>query len=705
MSFKSNKRIIRISTYSKVVTVLAVVTVGFLMLFCALLYYNFRQEKQFYKSSNEQLEREINALLDLNSESYLALINEITYWDELVNFVEKKDVKWFNASISYHVDTYRVDYIDAYNIDEEFVTKVSTTKINSFNFIPKQVFAKLNKEKLIKFYVEVPEGIVQIYGATIHSSEDPFKNKTKGRGYFFMAKLLDSKYFSSIESISSSRISYADESAKFGNKDLFYIKEIKDIDNRKIAKLVFKRPSRVDFSATRNLLIIMLSAFLISMSIFFYFAKKWAQRPIKLIKEVLEKGNEAAIEALKNSRGEFRYIGKLFEQNNYQKKELQRAKNKAIESDKLKSAFLMNLSHEIRTPMNAIVGFTDLLLNPNNTEVEKTEYAKNVQDSGKNLVVLMDDLVEISKIDSNLVKANYSSINLPEMLEEIFDVVNYIKDANKNIEFKFVKPKKPFKRKIITDANKLNRILTSLLSNAVKFTKEGFVILDYKVDEKANWISFSIKDSGKGIAPEYQETIFNRFNRVDIVVDNENKGLGLGLAIAKAYVDMLGGIISVKSQEGVGSTFSFSIPFIFDTEDLDYKDKNNLDDNPRDLGKEETVLVAEDENINYMIIEKILRVLNFKIIRAKNGEEAVKICKQNNEIDLVLMDIKMPKLDGHETYKKIREFNQFIPIIAQTAYAFPEELEKIRTTGFNDFIAKPIDKDRLFELVKKYMKK
>jgi signal transduction histidine kinase len=705
MSFKSNRRIRRISTYSKVVTVLSVVTIGFLLLFSALLYYNYRQERQFYKSSNEQLEREINSLLDLNSDSYLTLINEITYWDELVNFIEKKDVRWFNSSISYLVDTYRVDYIDAYNLDNEFITKVSTTKINSFNFIPKEIFAKLKKGKLIKFYVKVPEGIVQVFGATIHSSEDPFKNKTKSRGYFFMAKLLDSKYFSSIESVSSSRISYITDTKKLNAKELFYIKEIKDVDNKEIAKLIFKRPAKVDFSATRNLLLIMLGAFLCSIGIFLFYAKKWAQKPIRLIKEVLEKGHPSAIDALKNSRGEFRYIGKLFEQNNNQKIQLEKAKSKAEESDKLKSAFLMNLSHEIRTPMNAIMGFTDLLLNPNNSEIEKTEYTKNVQKSGKNLIDIIDDLVEISKIDSNLVKANYSSINLPEMLQNIFDVVNFIKDSNKNIDFKFIQPKKILKRNIITDAAKLNQIITNLLTNAVKFTKEGFVVLDYKVDEKTNWIHFSIKDSGKGIPMEHQGAIFTRFNRVDLVVDNENKGLGLGLAIAKSYVDMLGGTMSVKSQVGVGSTFSFSIPFIYDTENVDFSDKNSSERDSNDLGNEEIVLVAEDENINYMIIEKLLRLLNFKIIRAKNGAEAVKICRENKEIDLVLMDIKMPKLDGHETFKKIREFNKLIPIIAQTAYAFPEEIEKIKTTGFNDFISKPIDKDKLFELVKKYMSK
>jgi signal transduction histidine kinase/ActR/RegA family two-component response regulator len=703
MFFNSKQNRSNVSTYSKVVGVLTIVTIGFLLLFSTLLYYNFRQEKQFYKNANEQLEREINALLDLNADSYLTLINEITYWDELVNFVERKDIRWFDTSISYLVDTYRVDYIDAYNLDNEFITKVSTTKINSSNFIPKEIFPKLKKDKLIKFYVKVPEGIVQVFGATIHSSEDPFKNKTKARGYFFMAKLLDTEYFNSIENVSSSKITYLDDVQKLGSKELFYIKEIKDFNSKVIAKLIFKRPSKIDFSMSRNLLFIMLIAFLISVFIFYYYAKKWAKKPIKLIKEVLEKGNVNAIESLKNIRGEFRYIGKLFEQNNNQKIQLLKAKSKAEESDKLKSAFLMNISHEIRTPMNAIIGFSDLLLNTDNSDIEKSEYAKNIQICGKNLIAIIDDLVEMSKIDSHLIKANYSSVNLPEMLQDIFDVVKYIKESHKNIDFKFIHPQKVPKNNIITDVVKLNQIITNLLINAVKFTKEGFVVFEYKVDDKTNWIHFSIKDSGKGIPPELHDAIFTRFNRIDKVVDNENKGLGLGLAIAKSYVEMLGGTILVKSQVGVGSIFSFSIPFIYDTENVNYTNKIKKENSKRDIGNQEIILVAEDENINYMIIEKLLRLFNFKIIRAKNGAEAVKLCKENKEIDLVLMDIKMPKLDGHETFKKIREFNKSLPIIAQTAYSFPEEIEKIYATGFDDYISKPIDKDKLFEMIKKYM--
>jgi signal transduction histidine kinase/CheY-like chemotaxis protein len=691
------KKPTRVSTYSKVVVVLSIVTTGFLIIFSALFYYNFKLEK-------EQFDKEVNALLDLNSESYLTLINEITYWDELVNFVEKKDIRWFDSSLAYLVDTYRVDYIDSYNMNEEFVTKVSTTKINSSNFIPKEVFTKLKKNKLIKFHIRIPEGVVQVYGATIHSSEDPFKNKTKPRGYLFMVKLLDAKFFSNLENITSSNIGYISNKSSQKANTINYLKQINDLNNKPIANLLFSRQNKVDFTQTKTLLVIMLISFLVSILIFFYFAKKWAQKPLKLIREVLENGSPKAIEALKNIRGEFKYIGKLFEEKNEQKIKLQKAKNKAEESDKLKSAFLMNLSHEIRTPMNAIMGFSELLLQPESTETEKTEYIKNVRLSGNNLIAILDDLVEMSKIDSNLVIPNYTSINLNEFVQNIFENVKISKELNEDIDFKLLNPKTLIKKNIVTDATKLNEILTNLLINAIKFTKKGFIILEYSIDEKLNWINFQVKDSGIGIPEENQKNIFTRFNKVDFIMDCENKGLGLGLAIAKSYIDMLGGTITVKSKPEIGSTFSFSIPFIFDQNETNYNDIHiENQEAVRDLGSEEIILVAEDENINFLVIEKLLKLFNFKILRAKNGTEAIEICKENKEIDMVLMDIKMPELDGHETFKKIREFNKKIPIIAQTAYSFPEEIEKIKKTGFTDFISKPIEKEKLFKLIKLHM--
>ncbi len=706
MSFSTLRKNLKITTYSKVVMLLAMVTLAFVLLFSALFYYNFKQEREYNKSSSNQLEREMNSLLDLNADSYLSLINEMSYWDELVNFIEKKDIRWFNTSIAYLVDTNKVDYIDAYNLNLEFITKVSTTHISTKNFIPKEIFPKLNKNRFIKFYTKIPEGIVQVYGATVHPSEDPFKNKTLPRGYFFMAKLIDAKYYANFENISGAIIEEYDPKKIPNANSIFFTKEIKDYNNNIVSTLIVKRKSKVDFATTRNILLIMIFAYLISLMVFIHYMQRWLKKPIKLIRDVLENGNPNSIELLTKTRGEYRYIGKLFEENNNKKNQLQKAKIKAEESDNLKSAFLMNLSHEIRTPMNAILGFSNLLLKSSSTDLEKKEYIKIIKGSGKNLVNIIDDLIEISKIETNQVQPKYSSVDIHNIVLTTFESVKANADLKKEIEFKFIPPKVLLDQNIITDPVKLNKILHNLLSNAVKFTTEGFVVLQYKINKGKNTLDFSVKDSGIGIPNDKQDTIFNRFSKIDNNKETENTGLGLRLPMSKAYVQMLGGNISLQSQINLGSTFSFSIPFVFDKKDaLNLVKNDDYTNVPLDLGDKKIILIAEDDNLNFLLIEKLLRTLKMNIIRAKNGVEAVAICEENKEIDLIFMDIKMPELDGHGAFLKIREFNKNIPIIAHSSYSFPEEIEKIQLTGFNDFISKPIDKKVLFNLVEKYIGK
>lgn len=705
MSFTLAKKHLQVTTYHKVVFLLLLVSGGFLLLLSSLYYYNQKQQQEFQEIASRDLEREVNGLLDINSDSYVSLINEITYWDDFVKFVQEKNIEWFDNSVVYLIDTYKADYIDVYTMKEEFITKASTLKVRSENFIPKSVFPKLEKERIIKFYTKIPEGIVVVYGATIHSSTDPFKNKTAPKGYFFIAKLLDDTFFINIKKTSNASIDYykGKESIKEGN--IYYLKDLKDTDGKKIDTLLFQRKSKVDFSTTRRILYITLIGFLLAIGIFFYFARRWAKKPMSLIKKVLEQGDLNAIEELKVIKGEFRHIATLFEQNHHQKIRLQQTKLKAEESDKLKSAFLMNLSHEIRTPMNAIMGFSDLLSKKDLGEDEKEKYIEIIKKSGSNLIAIIDDLVEMSKIDSDLIKPKYSSFNLNTMLQATFDAVKITMDKKKNITFKFIAPKDLLTKNIISDVVKLNQIVTNLLSNAIKFTDEGFIILDYEINYENETIDFLVKDSGIGIADEQQEKIFIRFSKIDFNENEDNNGLGLGLAISKAYLEMLGGTIALKSEIGVGSTFLFSIPLKIDERTCITNEGKSINDLPLNLGDKELILVAEDDNINFILIEKLLTILNFSIIRAKNGEEAVLLCKENKEIDLVLMDIKMPILDGYQAFLKIREFNTKLPIIAQTSYSFPEEIEKIKEIGFNDYITKPIEKEEFFMLIKKYMKK
>lgn len=686
------------STYTKVISLLTVMSLCLLLLVVSLYYYMKVQEKHIYDTSNRVYKQEINSLLKLNTENYVSLIIEITYWDEFVDFIKTKNLKWFNSSVASVIDNYKVEYVCAYDTNGELLTKVSTPKIRSLNFIPQGAITKLLKKKIDKFYLQIPEGIVEVYGATIHPSDDPYKNKTKPAGCFFMVRLLDNEYFANFEKISTSNIEFF-KSIDKNSKAVYYILPLRDYKNETVEKLYFKRAYDIDFWITRFILITISLALFLSWIIYYYYANKWSRAPLSYIKSFLKTGDKVALQSLKNVKGEFRYIGKLFEENQQKTIELEKSKLKAEEGEKLKSAFLMNLSHEVRTPMNAIIGFSDLLLNPNLTQEEKAEYIRIIHQSGKNLIEIIDDLVEMSKIEINSIEPNISAVNIDTIVQSVFDSV-IITNKNPKIDIKLIKPKKPLKKEIRTDGVKINQILINLLNNAIKFTEEGYVILDYSVDEIKNQIIFTVKDSGIGIPEEYQEKIFKRFNKVGSTKISANEGLGLGLAIAKAYIEMLGGSITLTSQPGVGSVFSFSIPLHYDEKTNEITIENSKIN--YQLGEEELILVAEDDNINYALIKKILNSANYNVIRACDGVEAIKIAQENQEIDLILMDIKMPNINGYEAYIKIREFNTQIPIIAQTSYSFPEEIERIKQIGFSDFISKPLNKEKLLELVGKY---
>lgn len=689
------------STYTRVISLLSLMSFALLVLVASLYYYMKVQEKEIYDSSNKIYKNEINSLVKLNSENYTSLAVEITYWDEFVDFVKTKDIKWFNSSVANVLDTYKVEYVCVYDTKGNFITKVSSPKIKTVKFIPQEAIDKLLKKKVDKFYLKIPEGVVEVCAATIHPSDDPYKNKTKPSGCFFMARLLDNEYFANFEKISTSNIDFF-KHPEVKSKAVYLVMPLKDYNNKVIKHLIYKRAFNIDFWITKYILIVITIALILSWVIYYYYANKWSKLPLSFIKKILKTGDASSIQSLKNIKGEFRYIGKLFEENQAKTKELEIAKNKAEESDKLKSAFLMNLSHEIRTPMNAVLGFSDLLSNSQLSDKERNEYIKVIQQSGKNLLEIIDDLVEMSKIDSQLIKPNLQPFDLDEFIQQIF--LSYEKlYSNEKVVFKLGKPEKQIKKQIISDKVKLGEVVTNLLNNSYKFTEEGFVILDYEVDEKSNKINFSVKDSGIGIPKAFQENIFKRFSKINAKGISANEGLGLGLAITKAYVDMLGGKINFTSQEGVGSTFFVSIPLNYANENETIKEIVPEIKVSTNLGKEEIILVAEDDNINFLLIENILKIYNFKIIRAKDGVEAVEFCKTNQEIDLVLMDIKMPNLDGYEAFIEIRKFNPTIPIIAQTSYSFEEELDKIKKLGFDNFISKPIQKQKLLELIKFYL--
>jgi signal transduction histidine kinase len=460
----------------------------------------------------------------------------------------------------------------------------------------------------------------------------------------------------------------------------------------------------MSFCTIKNSLLLLSVLVFISLTAYLVFVRNNLFHPIKLITNALETGSKKCIKLLKTIPGEFSYIGNLFQDNDNHKYELISAKIKAEESERLKSTFLENLSHEIRTPMNAIIGFTDLMLTTGLNEDEKKEYLSIIHKSGIGLISIIEDLIEMSKIDTNQIVPNYTDIDLEKCLIELYNTIKVDIPKSKNIDFYIIESKTRLFYNVKVDEVKLKQIIINLVYNAIKFTEEGYVSFGYEIlDEgELDFIEFTIKDTGIGISKENQKTIFERFKRVESDLTIEKGGLGLGLAITKAYVEMMGGTISICSNQNKGTIFTFKIPLKYDkTNKIDVQ---KISDRQLEMQlNTKTILIAEDDNINFLLIKKMLQVTNHEIIRAENGQVAVAIALENPAIDIVLMDIKMPIMNGYEAFEKITEIRPDLPIIAQTAHASEEDKEKVNTLGFTDYITKPINKELLLEMVSKYI--
>jgi len=375
---------------------------------------------------------------------------------------------------------------------------------------------------------------------------------------------------------------------------------------------------------------------------------------------------------------------------------IRNAEQKAIESDRLKTAFLQNISHEIRTPMNSIVGFSELLKDKKLSESEKDQYLEMISKSSDQLLNIVNEVLDISLIETGNLSVNLRRVQLNNLMKEIY--LSYKPLINKEISFTMSTGLSDTLSLILTDVIKIRQIISNLLNNAVKFTDKGHIGFGYTLEE--NELNFFIEDTGIGIPSDSHDKIFERFLKVGS--DNERlyEGVGLGLAICKGNIDLLNGKIWMDSKPGKGSKFLFTIPYkpVYEEEPVKGKNKdlvrtlNNL-----------TILVAEDDDVNFLYIKEIFKGTGAEILHAINGREAVEMCEKNDRIGIVLIDIKMPVMNGYEAIKKIREFRPSLPIIAQTAFALSNEMLKAFNAGSNDYISKPFTREQLLSIVSKNM--
>ena len=382
--------------------------------------------------------------------------------------------------------------------------------------------------------------------------------------------------------------------------------------------------------------------------------------------------------------------------------DLIRAKEKAEESDQLKSAFLANMSHEIRTPMNGIMGFAELLKEPQLSGNEQQQYIGMIEEGGVRLLNIINNLISISKVESGQMGISISETNISEQIEYVYYFLKP-KAESKRIKI-FFKTILPLKAVIIkTDREKVYAVLTNLVNNAIKFTNEGSIEFGY--EKKGNYLEFFVKDTGIGIPKDKRDAVFERFIQADIFDKGALQGAGLGLTISKAYVEMLGGKIWVESEEGKGSIFYFTIPYTCEAKEIIATKEIVAAGNEPILIKSLKILIAEDDETSDLLLTLNIEKISCKVLHTKSGVETVEACRNNTDIDLVLMDIGIPDMNGYEATQQIREFNKDVIIIAQTAYGLEGDREKAIKAGCNDYIAKPIKKDDLLALIQKYFHK
>ncbi|GEM_PF-1687700 len=420
---------------------------------------------------------------------------------------------------------------------------------------------------------------------------------------------------------------------------------------------------------------------------------------LAIVDTVVREFSDDQIEKISN----FALLIMLEEQHILTQKGLIEANKKAEESNKMKSLSLASMSHELRTPLNSIIGFSDLLLDEDTTTAEKEMFSKLIQTAGRSLMQLIADIVDISKIEAGEVTIQKELFNVNSFLQEVLLMFKQIKENKDkaNIELKLVLSDQTADLKIETDAYRLRQVFNNLLTNSLKFIDEGYVEFGYSSVIGEN-IQFYVKDTGVGIESDKKEKIFEHYGQDKSTYSRNREGTGLGLAISKSFVELLGGRIWVDSELNEGSTFYFTIPYNVSSAINDNYMVDSLKFGSINWTNH-TILIVDDVKENFVFLKGLLNHTKAQLLWAKNGQEAVNICRENKSINIILMDIRMPVLNGFEASAIIKKENPNIRIIAQTAFSNPDDRKKCLDSGCDEYLKKPIDYKQLFSAISKYL--
>ncbi|MFZ4547079.1 MAG: ATP-binding protein [Bacteroidales bacterium] len=703
--------------YSRLLLTLVLIGTIFLLISLLIYFIANKQEKLVFETSKVQFNNEVNSLVGLKTASLNQVVYDYTFWDDFVKKIYAKDNYWYENNITSILKSFRFDYVCVYDTSYNLVHEAAADEFGVRGIITKDMLVKLKESRFLDFFLITPIGVVQISAATVHPDTDPTHTLTKPSGFFILAKSWDKSFIDELSLLSSSEIVFFPPNDSTPEKNDFTLSANRPLNSwngNSIGNFVFNRTTKSLMLFHRlkdSMLFVLVLALLVTGFIFRFAIRRWVVNPLKMVTGILKTYDLAQLAKLQQAPGEFKDIGNLFGDFFKQRDELKRSKEKAEESDKLKTAFLSNLSHEIRTPMNGILGFAELLRTPGLTGTEQEEYIEIIKISGDRMLNIINDIVDISRIEAGLISINNTDSDINKQTAYIFTFFK-LQAQGKGLTISCKNGLPANQATIRTDHEKICAILTNLLKNAIKFSFSGSIEFGYILKNPAKameptplLLEFYVKDTGIGIPADRQKAIFDRFVQADISDIRAFQGAGLGLSISKAYIEMLGGKIWVESTEGEGSTFYFTIPYHPINQLNEVIDISKAAQRIKAQPKQLKILVADDDFTSGMLISLALKDFGKQIIEVSSGADAVNACRQNPDIDLIMMDVKMTGMDGYQATREIRKFNKNVVIIAQTAYALVHEDEKALEAGCTDYISKPLNLDQLKGLVEKYFEK
>ncbi len=693
------------SVYPRILWLLTLTGVFFLTLAIVLVMVFRNQEKMIIRSSHEQLSNEVSSIIKLKTTNLNQIVYDYTYWNDFVDAVKQNDMYWYENNISTILKSYRLDFACVYDTGGRLLHVAANDTAGQYDLITGDVIKIVLEKRFFNYFVPRPGGIMQISAATLHDESDPSHVKTPPKALLFVGKSWNSAVQAELKSLTGTTImvrSQAENTIIHKNNAIVISTELPGWNGDPAAVVDFIRPSPlldISHRLTLTVVLVLFFSFLAMLLVYLFTMKRWIMNPLRVIASVLGSGDPEDTRKLEKSHREFSQIGQLLKDFIRQKQELHEAREQAEESDRLKSAFLANMSHEIRTPMNGILGFADLLSDPDLSHNERQKYIGIIQKSGKRLLSLIHDIVDIAKIEAGQMTVTLSESNINDKVEYVYQF--FLPEAEQH-KLALI-PRKTLSDRdatIVTDADKVLAILINLVKNALKFTHNGSITFGYRREGKE--LIFFVKDTGVGIKPGQQELIFERFRQGEKLLSKPYEGTGLGLSISRAYAEMLGGRLWVESEEGKGSSFFFAIPY--ETVDTYVQPAEKHHPPVTGVGglPKLKILLVEDDFVSIALIRNITGETCRELLVAETGAEAVEICRLHPDIDLVLMDVRLPGMTGLEATRQIRTFNQKVVIIAQTAYALMGDREKALEAGCNDYLTKPILMEDFWAMVTRH---